>query len=159
MPWQVGVSVSDKTFSFEVNRSSTASAATLFRLEADGTQWARWGKPLIPQAKWARQGEPAPGGIGAVRKLGLWPFFVREETIEYEQDRKHVYALIGPPNPVKNYRAEFVVTPNAAGGSDIRWSGSFTEGVRGTGPIMLASLRGVIQLMSGRLVKFAERQG
>ena len=114
--------MSDKTFSFVVNRTSTASAATLFRLETDGPQWARWGKPLIVQASWARQGEPAPGGIGAVRKVGMWPVLVQEETVEYEQDRRHVYELIGPPTPAKNYRAEFLLTPNANGGTDIRWS-------------------------------------
>jgi uncharacterized protein YndB with AHSA1/START domain len=150
--------MSDKTFSFVVNRTSTASAATLFRLETYGPQWARWGKPLIVQATWARQGEPAPGGIGAIRKVGMWPVLVQEETVEYEQDRRHVYALIAPSTPVKNYRAEFLLTPNANGGTDIRWSGSFTEGVSGTGPIMLAVMRGAIQFFASRLVKAAERE-
>jgi uncharacterized protein YndB with AHSA1/START domain len=117
------VDVSDKTFSFVVNRTSTAPAATLFRLETDGTQWARWGKPLIVQASWARQGEPAPGGIGAIRKVGMWPVLVQEETVEYEQDRRHVYELIAPRTPAKGYRAEFLLTPNANGGTDIRWAG------------------------------------
>jgi hypothetical protein len=150
--------MSDKTFSFVVNRTSTAPAATLFRLETDGPQWARWGKPLIVQASWARQGEPAPGGIGAIRKVGMWPVLVQEETVEYEQDRRHVYELIAPPTPAKGYRAEFLLTPNANGGTDIRWAGSFTEGVRGTGPIMLAVMRSAIQFFASRLVKAAERE-
>ena len=151
--------MSGRTFSFEVNRTSSAPAATLFRLETDGAQWARWGKPLVIQSGWERQGDPVPGGIGAVRKVGMWPLLVREETVEYEQDRRHVYELIGPPSPAKGYRAEFLLTPNANGGTDIRWSGSFTEGVRGTGPIMLAGLRSAIQFFAGRLVKAAEREG
>jgi uncharacterized protein YndB with AHSA1/START domain len=150
--------MSDKTFSFVVNRTSTAPAATLFRLETDGPQWALWGKPLIVQASWARQGEPAPGGIGAIRKVGMWPVLVQEETVEYEQDRRHVYELIAPPTPAKGYRAEFLLTPNANGGTDIRWAGSFTEGVRGTGPIMLAVMRSAIQFFASRLVKAAERE-
>jgi hypothetical protein len=151
--------MSGKTFSFEVNRISTAAAATLFRLEADASQWSRWGKPLAVQSGWVRQGEAAPGGIGAIRKVGLWPFFVREKTVEYDQDRRHVYELIGPPSPAKGYRAEFLLTPNADGGTNIRWSGSFTEGVPGTGPLMLAGLRSAIRFFSGRLVKAAERVG
>lgn len=151
--------MSGRTFSFVVNRTSTAPAATLFRLEADGSEWSRWGKPLAVQSGWVRQGLPAPGGIGAVRKVGLWPFFVREETVEYEQDRRHVYQLIGPPSPAKGYRAEFLLIPNANGGTDIRWTGSFTEGVWGSGPIMLAGLRAAIRFFSGRLVKAAEREG
>jgi hypothetical protein len=148
-----------RAFSFVVNRTSTASAATLFRLETDGSEWSNWGKPLVVQSGWVRQGEPAPGGMGAVRKVGMWPFFVREETVEYEQDRRHVYELIGPPSPAKGYRAEFLLTPSANGGTDIRWTGSFTEGIRGTGPIMLAGLHGAIRFFSSRLVEAAEREG
>jgi hypothetical protein len=148
--------MSGRTFSFEVHRTTSAPAATLFRLETDGARWSEWGKPMVFQSGWQRQGDPAPGGIGAVRKVGMWPLFVREETVEYEQDRRHVYALIGPPTPAKDYRGEFLLTPNAAGGTDIRWSGSFTERIPGTGPLMLAWLRGAIRFFAGRLVKAAE---
>ncbi len=149
--------MSGRTFSFEVNRTSNAPAATLFRLEADGSRWSEWAKPIVFQSSWDQQGEPAPGGIGAVRKLGLWPILIREKTVEYEQDRRHVYALIAPNTPAKDYRAELLLTPNAAGGTDVRWTGTFTEGPRGTGPVMLFLLRGAIQFFAGRLVKAAER--
>jgi uncharacterized protein YndB with AHSA1/START domain len=150
--------MSGRTFSFEVNRTSSAPPATLFRLESDGARWSEWGKPLIAQSSWARAGDPDPGGVGAVRKVGLWPVFMREETVEYERDRRHVYKLIAPSTPAKDYRAEAVFTPNASGGTDLRWSGSFTEGLPGTGPIMLVFLRGAIQLLSLRLIKAAERE-
>jgi len=88
----------------------------------------------------------------------LWPFLVQEETVEYEQDHRHVYRLVGPPTPAKDYSAEVVLTPNAAGGTDLRWSGSFTEGVRGTGPVMRAVLGGAVRLFADRLAKTAERE-
>jgi hypothetical protein len=150
--------MSGKTFSFEINRTSHAPAATLFRLETDGGNWADWGKPLIVQSSWEQQGDPVPGGIGAIRKVGLWPLLMREKTLEYEQDRRHVYTMIGPPSPAKDYRAEATFTPNTAGGTDIRWRGSFTEGIPGTGPIMRAFLRGSLQLIATLLVKAAERE-
>jgi hypothetical protein len=150
--------MSDRKFSFEVNRTSSAPAATLFRLVADGANWSKWAKPIVLQSSWAREGDPAPGGIGAVRKLGMWPVLVREETVEYEQDRRHAYKLVGPPSPAKDYFAEVVLTPNAAGGTDIRWSGSFIEGVAGTGPLMRAALGGAVRYFAGRLVKAAERE-
>ena len=135
-PFVVGgeLHMSGRKFSFEVNRTVNAPAATLFRLESDGANWSSWAKPLVLQSSWARQGDSAPGGVGAVRKVGLWPFLVQEETVEYEQDHRHVYKLVGPPTPAKDYLAEVVLTPNAAGGTDLRWSGSFTEGVRGHRP-------------------------
>lgn len=147
-----------RTFSFEVTKTSRAPAATLFRLVADGGQWSTWAKPIVLQSSWERQGDPAPGGVGAVRKLGMWPVYVREETVEYEQDRRHAYKLVGPGAPVNDYHAEVVLTPNALGGTDIRWSGSFTEKARGTGPAMRAALGGAVKFFARRLVKAAERE-
>ena len=147
-----------RTFSFEVRRTSSAPAATLFQLEADGSRWSDWAKPIVFQSSWERQGSPAPDGIGAVRRVGTWPIFMREKTVEYEQDRRHVYEVIGPRSPAKNYRAEATFTPNTAGGTDLVWSGSFTEGVRGTGPIMRAVMGGAIKFLSAQLVKAAEKE-
>ncbi|UNB52445.1 SRPBCC family protein [Mycolicibacterium sp. YH-1] len=147
-----------QTFTFEINRTSSAPPATLFRLEADGARWKEWARPVVFQSSWETQGEPAPGGIGAVRKVGLWPIMMREKTVEYEQDHRHVYTLIGPSTPARDYHGEAVFTANASGGTDICWRGWFTEGVPGTGPIMRAALKGAIQLISLRLIKAAERE-
>jgi uncharacterized protein YndB with AHSA1/START domain len=149
--------MSDRTYSFEVKRTSSAPPATLFRLETDGAGWSKWAGPMIVQSSWERQGDPGPGGIGAIRKVGLWPVLMREETIEYEQDRRHVYTFAGR-GPAKDYRAEVVFTANAAGGTVLRWTGTFTEGVPGTGPVVLAIMRNTIQDVSKRLVKAAERE-
>lgn len=146
-----------RTFSFEINRTTTAPAATLFRLETDGARWSQWAKPLIVQSSWEHQGDPPPGGVGAVRKVGMWPILMREKTIAYEPDRRHVYAQIGPRLPAKDYRAEMVLTPNPAGGTEVRWTGWFTEGLPGTGPVMRMFLRGVVSFLSRRLVTAAER--
>ncbi|WP_116046890.1 SRPBCC family protein [Amycolatopsis palatopharyngis] len=146
-----------RTFSFEVNRRSSASATELFRLETDGELWSSWARPLVPQSGWERHGDPAPGGVGAVRKVGLWPLLLREETVEYEQDRRHVYTFAGPPAPAKDYRAEVLFTPNAEGGTDIRWSGTFVEGLPGTGPATLVLLRTAIIFLAARLARAAER--
>ncbi|MGW5716294.1 SRPBCC family protein [Amycolatopsis sp. NPDC003865] len=140
-----------RKFSFEVNRTSTAPPEALFAREAEGPRWAEWGKPLIVQARWKR---PGPG-VGAVREVGLWPVLIREETVEYEPGRKHVYTFFGA-NPIKDYRAEVLLTPAADGGTHLRWTGSFTEPVKGSGPIVAAGLRAAIRLFSGKLVKAAE---
>jgi len=145
-----------KKFSFQINRTSTASAATLFGLVADGGNWSKWAKPIVAQSSWARQGNPAPGGVGSIRKLGAWPVFLQEETVAYEQDRRHAYKMVGS-SPVKDYLAEVVLTPNSAGGTDISWTGSFTERIPGTGRAMRAAFGGVVGWFAGRLVQEAER--
>lgn len=149
--------MSGRRFSFEVNRISSAPAATLFRIETDGAGWSRWAGPTILHSSWEREGDPAPGGIGAVRKVGTWPMLMLEETLEYEQDRKHVYGFAAK-GPVKDYRAELLLEPNPAGGTKVRWSGSFVEGVPFTGPILRAFLRNTIDDISKRLIATAERE-
>ena len=106
-----------RKYSYEVNRTSTAPPSALFALEADGPRWAEWGKPLIVQARWARQ---------------------------------------GTDEPIKDYRAEVLFTPTADGGTHLRWTGSFTEPVRGSGPLLAAGLRATIRVFSAKLVKAAE---
>jgi polyketide cyclase/dehydrase/lipid transport protein len=144
-----------RKYSYEVNRTSSAPPAALFALETDGPRWAEWGKPLIVQARWKRAGTDEPAGVGAVREVGLWPVLIREETLEYEPGRKHVYTFFGA-NPIKDYRAEVLFTPTADGGTHLRWTGSFTEPVRGSGPALAAGLRATIRLFSAKLVKAAE---
>lgn len=150
--------MSDRRFSFEVTRTTTAPPATLFRLETDGANWSRWAKPLIVQSSWERQGDPAPAGVGAIRRVGLWPVVMREETVEYEQDRRHVYVFADGKGPAKDYRAELVLTPTATGGTELRWTGSMSEGVRGTGPVVCAAMHGAIKLISALLVRAAEKE-
>jgi hypothetical protein len=87
----------------------------------------------------------------------MWPMLMREKTVAYEQDRRHVYVQIGPPLPAKDYPAELLLAPNATGGTDLRWTGSFTEGLRGTGPLMFVFPRAVVWFLSRQLVKSAER--
>lgn len=150
--------MSGRKFTFEVNKTTSAPPAIVFRLVADGANWKDWAKPIVVQSSWARQGDPAPGGVGAIRKVGMFPVFVQEETVEYEQDRRHVYTLVGPRQPVKDYRGEVVLTPTASGGTDIRWTGSFTEKARGTGPAAKAAMGGAVKFFAGKLVQAAERE-
>jgi hypothetical protein len=145
-----------RRFDFEVTARSSASAASLFALEADGSRWSEWAKPLVPRSSWERTGDPAPGGVGAIRLLGLRPIVVREETVEYEQDRRHAYVM-RTPLPIRDYRAELTLTPRAAGGTDLVWHGSFTERVPGSGPAFRFVLRSIIALLTRRLVRAAER--
>lgn len=146
-----------KSFTFEVTRTSSASASTLFALAADGSRWSEWAGPLIPSSSWARRGQPDPGGIGAVRKLGVGPLGVKEETTAYEQDTLHGYKLLGLA-PVSGYHAEVRFAPTADGRTEITWRGEFTERLPGTGPIFKRALSAAIGQIATRLTTYAERQ-
>jgi uncharacterized protein YndB with AHSA1/START domain len=150
--------MSEKKFSFEINRSSTAPAATLFRMWTDGANWKDWGRPIIAHSSWAQEGDPAPAGVGAIRKVGMWPMLMLEKTVEYVPNSRHAYTVVGPKSPARDYLAEVTFTPNASGGTDVRWYSTFTEGVPGTGPFMRTFLRSSLLALSSLLVKGAERE-
>jgi len=146
----------DRRFAFEVTARSSADAATLFALEADGSRWSQWAAPLVPRSFWERHGDPAPAGVGAIRALGLPPLLMREETVGYEPDHRHAYVLRSRV-PMRDYRAEVVLTARPEGGTDLVWRGSFAEIVPGSGPVLRAALRMLISVLARRLVRFAER--
>jgi uncharacterized protein YndB with AHSA1/START domain len=145
-----------RRFEFAVTATSSADPARLFELEADGARWSRWARPLVPTSSWEREGTPAPGGVGAVRVLGLRPLVVREETVAYEPDHRHAYVM-RTPTPMRDYRAELTLTPRSGGGTDLVWRGSFEERVPGTGPLFRFLMRSTIRLLANRLIRFAER--
>ncbi len=138
----------------EVTARSRADAATIFALETNGGRWSSWARPLVPQSAWERQGDPPPGGVGAVRLLGLRPLWVREETVAYEQDRRHEYVM-RTPMPVRDYRAELVLTP-LPDGTDIVWRGSFTERIPFTEPVFRILIRALLWVLINRLRTAAE---
>jgi polyketide cyclase/dehydrase/lipid transport protein len=146
--------MTDRVFSFEINRTSTAAPEVLFRLETDARHWPEWGTPLILQAGWDRWASP-PGAVGAIRRVGTWPVLMFEETLEYEENRRHVYTFARRA-PVNGYRGEVLFEPNPSGGTDLCWRGSFTERLPGSGPVIIAALRGVMGFLSARLVHAAE---
>ena len=144
-----------REYTFEAKASSTARPAIVFALVSNGPSWSSWAGPLVASSSWARTSQDEPG-VGAVRVIGRWPVLLREETTTHEPDRVHGYAL-RTPGPVKDYVAEVVLTPNAGGGTDIRWHGRFTEVVPGTGKVIQLAVNKLMGSITRRLARAAER--
>jgi hypothetical protein len=68
-------------FEFSAEATSSASPDAVFALLADAPTWMDWAGPLVREASWEKEGDPAPGGVGAIRKLGSKPFYGREEIV------------------------------------------------------------------------------
>jgi hypothetical protein len=147
-----------RTFSFEATAHSSADAAMLFGLAVDGGRWSEWAGPFAPRSSWERHGDPAPSGIGAIRRLGMWPIVVREETVAYEPDRLHGYALL-TRGPLRDYRAEVTFEPREGGGTTVVWRGGFTELFPGSGRPIARALHLTVRSLTRRLVRAAERRG
>ena len=143
------------SYSYEVTARSAAPPARVFALLADATSWPRWAGPVIGHGSWEREGTPAPGGVGAIRKLGRAPVYAREEILTYEPPSHHAYTIVSG-NPVRNYRADVHLVPDGDG-TRITWRGTFDPLVPGTGRMLNAFYRKLIGNTAKRLAAYAER--
>lgn len=142
--------------SYTVEGHSAAPPETVFEILADGAGWSRWAGPIIVKSWWEREGTPAPGGVGAIRGLGLKGLGSREEILAYEPSTHHAYTILSGL-PVRDYRADVRLTPDN-GGTRIEWSGSFTPKLPGTGAALQLFLRSTIAGFVRRLSRYAEQQ-
>jgi hypothetical protein len=143
------------SFTYEVTAHSHASAEALFALVSDATSWPRWAGPIIGHGSWEREGTPPPGGVGAIRKVGRWPQFGREEVVVHAPPSHHAYTIVGG-QPVRNYRADAWFTPDGDG-TKIAWSATFEPRIPGTGPARAAFYRRLIGGFARRLAVYAEQ--
>jgi hypothetical protein len=145
-----------RRFSFEFTTHSAADVGTLFALAADGGHYSQWAGLLIPRSSWERQGDPPPGGVGAIRRLGLWPIVMREETVAYEQDHRYAY-VIRSAVPMRDYQAELTFAPNGDG-SDLTVRARFEERIPGTGALVGRFMEGILRSLTARMVRAAAQR-
>jgi uncharacterized protein YndB with AHSA1/START domain len=138
---------------FSVTARSTAPPERLFATLADVPGWPRW--MLARRAELEREGVPAPGGVGAIRRLGGGPFSSREEITEYDPPRHLGYRVVSGL-PVRDYRADVDFTGDDRG-TTITWAASFEPAMPGTGAFLRWVLRQVIRSVASGLARDGER--
>jgi uncharacterized protein YndB with AHSA1/START domain len=142
------------TCSYDVAARSAAPPEHVFELLADATSWPLWAGPVITHGSWERDGDPAPGGVGAIRKLGRWPMFGREQVVAFDPPSHHAYTMLSG-NPVRNYYAVVSLEPDGAG-TLIAWSATFEPRIPGTGRLLERFYRSLIGSFARRLAAYAE---
>ena len=128
--------------SYGVTVHSTAPPERLFELLADATSWPLWAGFLTTHGSWEREGSPRPGGVGAIRKLGRWPMYGREEIVAYGPPTHLAYTIVSG-QPVRNYRADVTLTLDRDD-TLISWTGTFDPLIPGTGMLLTALFRRII---------------
>jgi hypothetical protein len=141
--------------SYAVSGHADAAPETVFEILADGSGWSRWAGPMIVKSWWEREGTPAPGGVGAIRALGMKHVGSREEIVAYDPPTHLAYTILSGL-PVLDYRADVRITPDGTG-TRIDWSGTFTPKVPGTGPLLRMFLLATIGGFVRRLSRYAAR--
>jgi hypothetical protein len=143
------------THNLEFSFESSASPEALFAVITDGANWAKHARPLIAASSWAHRGNGEPGAVGDIRTLWMGPIRLREETLEYDAPRKHVYALLQPA-PIKDYVSTVTITPKGTG-SHVRWATTFADKIPGSGAVLAKVLKPGLAQVAKKLAKAAEK--
>ncbi len=90
---------------------------------------------------------------GAIRKIGRWPQYGREQIVAYDPPHHLAYTVLSGI-PVRDYRAEVDIVPEGAG-TMLRWRATFTPKVPGTGALFAVVLRTIVGGFARRAAKTA----
>ena len=134
-----------------VEARSAASPPAVWQLLVDVTTWPDWAK--FDEATYERDGDPAPHGLGAVRRLRVGPLRSPEAVLRFEPPHRFAYDYDGTL-PLRTYRAEVTLTPDLDG-TVIQWHSEFTPKIPFTGWLLRRMLTRVLTDLSGRLAQAA----
>jgi uncharacterized protein YndB with AHSA1/START domain len=140
--------------SFTFTREIAAPVATVFEVLTDHRQYA----DLTPlrKSELEREGEPAPNGVGAIRKLTAVGPALREEVVVYEPPNRFSYTLLSGA-PVRDHLGTVELTPQN-GGTRMVYAVRTQPTVPVVGAVVVAVVKqGVKGLVDG-VVKESERR-
>jgi uncharacterized protein YndB with AHSA1/START domain len=142
---------------YDIRTHCKAPQEKVFGLVADAATWADWAGPTIRASWWEREGDPPPGGVGAIRRLGSKQFSTREEITEYDAPHYLAYTIL-TRMPIRDYRA-IVSIDKEGDGCRITWAatceGRFPGAARATMFVLSRVVRGFVM----RLARYAEQTG
>jgi Polyketide cyclase / dehydrase and lipid transport len=148
--------------SFSVTRVADCPREEVWALISTATTWKDWAG--IIRSSLEREGDPAPDGIGSIRRFGPPGVGSREEVVAWEAP-SHLGYVILSGMPVRDYRADIRLEETSADSPDkispdksgkqttIHWSATFDPLIPGTGPLM----RMILGKMIGRFASRAAR--
>ena len=142
----------------EVHAHSAAPPEAVWQVLADARGWSRWGAWRSSELE--REGEPPPGGLGAVKVLTSEtrrPVVSREEVTVFEPPSRFGYRLLSSGLPLRDYDATIMLAPTGDGGTDITWRSQFNPKIPLTGGFFRRALGRFIKDAAQRLGREAER--
>lgn len=140
---------------FVVQAHTRAQPAAVKALLDDVDGWSSWARPILARTRWEKWGNPVPAGPGAVRKLGAWPVWIREQILT-NTDTGQTYTIVSPPL-FNHYLGTVELTPAADGGTDVSWQVEFVSRIPGGGGAAHAVLHATISALAKRLAAAADR--
>jgi uncharacterized protein YndB with AHSA1/START domain len=140
--------------SFTYQRQVAAPPEVVFEVLTDHRGYAK----LTPlrKAELEREGEPAPNGVGAIRRLTAVGPPMREEVLAYEPATRFSYKLLSGL-PVRDHVGTVELTP-AAGGTKVVYAVRTTPTLPLVGGAFLVGVKFGIRQLLGGVAKESERR-
>jgi uncharacterized protein YndB with AHSA1/START domain len=140
--------------SFTFTREIAATPETVFAVLTDHRKYSE----LTPlrKSELEREGEPAPNGLGAIRRLTVVGPPLREEVIAYELDERFSYKLLSGL-PVRDHIGTVKLTA-AGGGTEMVYAVRTQPTVPVVGAIVVAVVKQAVKGLVDGVVKESERR-
>ena len=106
-----------------VSRTIPAPAEGVFDLLSDHARYDRFRG--INGSELLREGDPAPNGVGALRRVKARPFSFDEEITAYERPSRLEYLIVKLNVPFDHHGGTIRLSPES-GGIRVDWQSSFT---------------------------------
>jgi len=140
--------------SFTFTREIAAPPGTVFGVLTDHRKYSE----LTPlrKSELEREGEPAPNGLGAIRKLSAIGPPLREEVIAYEPDGRFSYKLLSGL-PVRDHVGTVELTASG-GGTKMVYAVRTHPTVPVVGAVVVAVVKQAVKGLVDGVVKESERR-
>ncbi|HEV3132640.1 MAG TPA: SRPBCC family protein, partial [Acidimicrobiales bacterium] len=96
----------------EATARSSAPVEVVWPLIGEASRWKEWS--FLDRSDLLRSGEPAPDGVGAIRRFTRFGVGSQEEVVAWEPPNHLGYTML-KGFPVRNYRADVTCTPDGSG--------------------------------------------
>ena len=141
-------------WAFEVRATSQAPVEVVWPLIGEAARWKEWS--FLTRSGLDREGEPAPDGVGAIRRFTTLGMGSREEVVAWEPPH-HLGYVILTGFPVRNYRGDVVLATDGDR-TTLTWSSSFDTKIPGTGRLMHEVLFFIIRRFAAGVVRAADAE-
>lgn len=140
--------------SFTFTREISAPPATVFAVLTDHRRYSE----LTPlrKSELEREGEPAPNGLGAIRKLTAVGPSLREEVIAYQADERFSYKLLSGL-PVRDHVGTVKLTASGSG-TEMVYAVRTEPTVPVVGAVVVAVIKQAVKGLVDGIVKESERR-
>jgi ribosome-associated toxin RatA of RatAB toxin-antitoxin module len=105
-----------------VTRTIPAPPEAVFDLLADHANYDRFRG--IRRSELLREGDPAPNGVGAMRRVRIGPLRFEEEITAFERSSRFEYLIMKVNTPFEHLGGRIEVS-GSDGGSLVDWTSSF----------------------------------